>query len=95
MEERYALLARAGVRHIGSYNQLGKKSSSTGCNRRTTKSGADSDYLPYIVIVADEMADLMMTAAKEVEAAHYPPGAKERGRSASTWCWPRKSRPST
>ena len=35
--------------------------------------------MPYIVIVADEMADLMMTAAKEVEAAHHPPGPEEPG----------------
>ncbi len=72
MEERYALLARAGVRHISVYNQLGEEE----LRERLQVDGDDEDggnatgvptHLPYIVIVADEMADLMMTAAKEVE----------------------------
>ncbi len=69
MEERYALLARAGVRHLSSYNQLGE------VELMERVQPADDDErkqipvtMPYIVIVADEMADLMMTAAKEVEA---------------------------
>ena len=38
-------------------------------------------HMPFIVIIADEIADLMMTAAKEVEDAHHSPGAEEpRGR---------------
>ncbi len=68
MEERYQLLARAGVRHIGVYNQLGEE------ELRERMQPADEEqwaqiptHMPYIVIVADEMADLMMTAAKEVE----------------------------
>jgi len=68
MEERYALLARAGVRHIGVYNQLGEEELMDRLqpeNDEERKSIPTS--LPYIVIVADEMADLMMTAAKEVE----------------------------
>lgn len=68
MEERYALLARAGVRHITSYNQLGEEEL---MDRLQPESDEDRDniptHLPFIVIVADEMADLMMTAAKEVE----------------------------
>ena len=69
MEERYALLARAGVRHIASYNQLGEEELiEPAAARRRTKSGPRFPlHLPYIVIVADEMADLMMTAGKEVE----------------------------
>ncbi|HUY90729.1 MAG TPA: DNA translocase FtsK 4TM domain-containing protein [Pirellulales bacterium] len=68
MEERYALLARAGVRHISSYNQLGEEEL---MDRLQPESDEERDniptHLPYIVIVADEIADLMMTAAKEVE----------------------------
>ena len=69
MEERYALLARAGVRHISVYNQLGEEEL---MERLKPESQEEREqiptHLPYIVIVADEMADLMMTAAKEVEA---------------------------
>jgi DNA segregation ATPase FtsK/SpoIIIE-like protein len=69
MEERYALLARAGVRHITSYNQLGRDE----LHERLRPENDDEaemipDHLPFIVIVADEIADLMMTAGKEVEA---------------------------
>jgi DNA segregation ATPase FtsK/SpoIIIE, S-DNA-T family len=69
MEERYALLARAGVRHITSYNQLGREE----LHERLKPENEEEaelipDHLPFIVIVADEMADLMMTAGKEVEA---------------------------
>ena len=68
MEERYSLLARAGVRHISNYNQLGDEEI-----RRRLKPESEEEWeaipnhLPYIVIVADEMADLMMTAGKEAE----------------------------
>ncbi|HEX3870596.1 MAG TPA: DNA translocase FtsK, partial [Pirellulales bacterium] len=68
MEERYALLARAGVRHISGYNQLGEEELMTRLQPETDdERKAIPTHLPYIVIVADEMADLMMTAAKEVE----------------------------
>ena len=69
MEERYTLLARAGVRHITSYNELGREELIDRL-RPETEEEADNipDHLPFIVIVADEMADLMMTAGKEVEA---------------------------
>ena len=68
MEERYSLLAKAGVRHINSYNDLGREE----LFRRLEIDPADEasgvpERLPFIVIVADEMADLMMTAGKEVE----------------------------
>jgi DNA segregation ATPase FtsK/SpoIIIE, S-DNA-T family len=68
MEERYSLLAKAGVRHINSYNDLGREE----LYRRLEIDEADEasgvpEKLPFIVIVADEMADLMMTAGKEVE----------------------------
>lgn len=68
MEERYALLAKAGVRHIASYNQLGEEEL---MDRLEPETDEERDsiplHLPFIVIVADEIADLMMTAGKEVE----------------------------
>ncbi|MEM9942785.1 MAG: DNA translocase FtsK [Planctomycetota bacterium] len=69
MEERYALLARAGVRHVTSYNQLGREELMERI-QPTTQEERDAipNNLPFIVIIADEMADLMMTAGKEVQA---------------------------
>ena len=68
MEERYSLLAKVGVRHINSFNDLGREE----ILRRLEVEEEDDprdlpDKLPFIVIVADEMADLMMTAGKDVE----------------------------
>jgi len=69
MEERYALLARAGVRHVTSYNQLGDEEIMDRLGLETREELANvPTNLPFIVIIADEMADLMMTAGKEVEA---------------------------
>jgi len=68
MEERYSLLARAGVRHISVYNQLGEEELMQRLQPENDEQAAEIPrHLPYIVIVADEMADLMMTAPKEVE----------------------------
>ena len=68
MEERYALLARAGVRHITSYNQLGEEELMERLQPESDEERKNiPTHLPFIVIVADEMADLMMTSAKEVE----------------------------
>jgi len=68
MDERYGYMARAGVRHISLYNALGADE----IMRRLAPEDEEEakripTYMPYIVIVADEMADLMMTAGKEVE----------------------------
>ncbi len=69
MEERYDLLAKTGVRHIDSYNKLGR-------DKVLNRMGVDADdeeaidvpeHLPYIVIIADEMADMIMTSGKDVE----------------------------
>ena len=69
MEERYALLARVGVRHIVNYNQLGREELLDRLKPETPEEAdAIPDHLPFIVIVADEIADLMMTAGKEVES---------------------------
>ncbi len=68
MEERYSLLAKAGVRHISSYNQLDEEELMSRLEPETEEERASIPlHLPFIVIVADEMADLMMTAGKEAE----------------------------
>ncbi len=69
MDERYALFAEARVKNIAEYNRLGAE----GIVERFGPSSAEEEAkipkkLPYIVIVIDELADLMMTAAKEIEA---------------------------
>ncbi len=67
MEERYALLARAGVRHISVYNQLSEEELRSRVQPETEEEWQQIPrQLPFIVIVADEIADLMMTAGKDV-----------------------------
>ncbi|MGL4941860.1 MAG: DNA translocase FtsK 4TM domain-containing protein [Thermoguttaceae bacterium] len=69
MEDRYRLLARAGVRQLSEYNRLTEQQL-----YKRTKPESDTEWnnipksMPYVVIVADELADLMMTAGKEVES---------------------------
>jgi S-DNA-T family DNA segregation ATPase FtsK/SpoIIIE len=68
MEERYDLLSRCRVRNIASYNEL-------GIDEIKKRLGITSDEeargltakMPYIVIVVDELADLMMIMKREVE----------------------------
>ncbi len=68
MDERYTWLAKAGVRHVTSYNQLGEEELVERLDPQTeAERSAIPLNMPFIVIVADEMADLMMTAGKEVE----------------------------
>ncbi|KAA5547051.1 DNA translocase FtsK [Roseiconus nitratireducens] len=68
MEERYSLLANVGVRHINSFNDLGRDEILRRLEVDPDEDdGSVPDRLPFIVIVADEMADLMMTAGKDVE----------------------------
>ncbi|MGO9109698.1 MAG: DNA translocase FtsK 4TM domain-containing protein [Thermoguttaceae bacterium] len=68
MEERYHLLARAGVRHLSGYNQLGEEELMERIRPESDEERRQiPTHMPYIVIVADELADLMMTSAKEVE----------------------------
>ncbi|QDS93453.1 DNA translocase FtsK [Roseimaritima multifibrata] len=68
MEERYSLLAKAGVRHINSYNDLGRDEVARRLQIEDSEEMENvPDHLPFIVIIADEMADLMMTAGKDVE----------------------------
>jgi len=64
MEERYEAMARLGVRHITTYNQ---KLHELGTELSEDLAGLKP--FPFLVIVIDELADLMMTAAKEVETS--------------------------
>jgi DNA segregation ATPase FtsK/SpoIIIE, S-DNA-T family len=68
MEERYQLLSRAGVRHLSVYNQLSDDELYDRIRPETDEEWRQTPrHLPYIVILADELADLMMTAGKDVE----------------------------
>ncbi|GAU08181.1 DNA translocase FtsK [Desulfoplanes formicivorans] len=64
MEQRYEAMAKVGVRNIASYNQ---KLQGMG-NVRPEKLQGLNPY-PYLVIIVDELADLMLTAGKEVEVS--------------------------
>ncbi|WP_232507780.1 DNA translocase FtsK [Ghiorsea bivora] len=61
MERRYRLMSEARVRNISSYNKAAKTLRDAG------ETGDLSEHMPYIVILIDELADLMMVAGKEVE----------------------------
>jgi len=68
MDERYVWLARAGVRNIASYNALGPDEIMARVQPEDEEEAKRvPTFMPYIVIVADEIAELMMTAGKEVE----------------------------
>ncbi|SIQ85737.1 DNA segregation ATPase FtsK/SpoIIIE, S-DNA-T family [Rhizobium sp. RU35A] len=84
MEDRYRKMSRLGVRNIDGYNaraaQAREKgetitvSVQTGFDRNTGEivyedQELDLSPMPYIVVVVDEMADLMMVAGKEIEGA--------------------------
>jgi len=69
MDERYALFAEARVKNIAEYNGLGAEEIVKRFGPDSTEEEAKiPKKLPYIVIIIDELADLMMTAAKEIEA---------------------------
>ncbi|MEO1992327.1 MAG: DNA translocase FtsK, partial [Pirellulales bacterium] len=68
MEERYALLAKAGVRHLSQYNSLGRDTILDRVKPETDEEAEKiPSTMPYIVMIADEIADMMMTAGKEIE----------------------------
>jgi len=68
MEQRYALLAQAGARHITSYNKLSEAEIIKRLGPESEEECREIPFrMPLIVIVADELADLMMTGGKEVE----------------------------
>ena len=83
MEDRYRKMSKMGVRNIDGYNGRVKEALSKGeMFSRTVQTGFDDETgdpifeteefqpetLPYIVVIVDEMADLMMVAGKEIEA---------------------------
>ncbi|MEM9223745.1 MAG: DNA translocase FtsK [Pseudomonadota bacterium] len=84
MEDRYRKMAKLGVRNIDGYNARLKEAGGngepltrivqTGFDKRTGEAifeeeVLDLDPMPYIVVIVDEMADLMMVAGKEIEGA--------------------------
>jgi S-DNA-T family DNA segregation ATPase FtsK/SpoIIIE len=64
MEERYKTLAAEGVRNIEQYNRNVQQAID---GKYTPKDGVPPKPLPFIVVVIDELADLMMVASNEVE----------------------------
>lgn len=84
MERRYRAMSQLGVRNIGGYNERVAEARERGeVMTRRVQTGFDAETgravyedqplalepLPFIVVVIDEMADLMMVAGKEIEAA--------------------------
>ncbi|CUK11663.1 DNA translocase FtsK [Ruegeria denitrificans] len=83
MEDRYRKMSKMGVRNIAGYNGRVKDALAKGeLFSRTVQTGFDEETgepmfeteefapeaMPYIVVIVDEMADLMMVAGKEIEA---------------------------
>ena len=85
MEERYKKMSKIGVRNIDGFNSPRRAGACTRARRitRTVQTGFDRETgeamyeteefdlkpLPYIVVIIDEMADLMMVAGKDIEGA--------------------------
>jgi S-DNA-T family DNA segregation ATPase FtsK/SpoIIIE len=84
MEDRYRKMSKVGVRNIDGFNQRLKQAQSKGeVMTRTVQTGFDAETgepvfereqmdlspMPYIVVIIDEMADLMMVAGKDIEGA--------------------------
>ena len=61
MEDRYDLFEEKGVKNISSYNEMIDKKNKTLSDDMKLK------HMPYIVVIVDELADLMLVASKEVE----------------------------
>jgi S-DNA-T family DNA segregation ATPase FtsK/SpoIIIE len=84
MEERYRKMSKLGVRGVEAFNERVRKAKEKGETlKRTVQTGFDREtgkpvyedevleleVMPYIVVVVDEMADLMMVSGKEIEGA--------------------------
>jgi S-DNA-T family DNA segregation ATPase FtsK/SpoIIIE len=70
MDERYEMIAEAGVRNVASYNKMTPDEIYARFQpANEEEKSIIPTHMPYIVIIIDELADLMMTSAKEVE--HY------------------------
>jgi len=61
MERRYRLMSETRVRNIAGFNKVAEK------NKKDGLEGESAEHMPYIVILIDELADLMMVAGKDVE----------------------------
>ncbi len=68
MERRYELLAESGVRNIVQYNEMVAMEKKNRI-RLESEEGEELQKLPYIVVIVDEFADLMMVASRDVESA--------------------------
>jgi S-DNA-T family DNA segregation ATPase FtsK/SpoIIIE len=69
MDMRYQLLADVGVRDITGYNGMFDRGELPTADDPDPATGKGYDRLPFIVIVVDELNDLMMVAARDVEAS--------------------------
>ncbi len=83
MEDRYRRMSKIGVRNIASYNERAREALSKGEHfERTVQTGFDDagrpifesekirpEPMPYLVVIIDEVADLMMVAGKDIEGA--------------------------
>jgi S-DNA-T family DNA segregation ATPase FtsK/SpoIIIE len=67
MEERYKTLAAVGVRNIEQFNRNIKQAQAEQQGPLLDKNGNEVKTLPFIVVLIDELADLMMVASNEVE----------------------------
>jgi S-DNA-T family DNA segregation ATPase FtsK/SpoIIIE len=69
MDLRYELLAEVGVRDITGYNSMYDRGELPSEDEPDPSTGRGYERLPYVVIVVDELNDLMMVAARDVEAS--------------------------
>ncbi len=69
MERRYELLEQAGLRNILQYNSMVVSKKNKKIKNSDTETREPFEKLPYIVVIVDELADLMMVASKDVEFA--------------------------
>jgi S-DNA-T family DNA segregation ATPase FtsK/SpoIIIE len=67
MDRRYKAFADLGARNIETYNKKIKSVNLKSLERKLGKKIEEPEHMPYIVIVIDELADLMITQGKEVE----------------------------
>ena len=69
MENRYRRMSAQAVRNIDAFNMRARQTQKRLGAAPPTTPGADLAPMPYIVVVVDEFADLMLVAGKEIEAA--------------------------